>query len=167
MYHNKWNVISRAILFYIFIAMFYIYTIFKKIWLHFYLIITWCDLSLDLTDVDHKYCAQQNICLFFKDLGSSDLRKDVYVVAHIFRIGKSCWMHTTVVAVWPVITPSRVLEPHINPQHGSKHSVHFKNVILQVSPRLWQHYEGWMTGHLKSIVTTMASLSVNVTCVSV
>lgn len=27
---------------------------------------------------------------FFKDLGSSDLRKDVYVVAHIFRIGKSC-----------------------------------------------------------------------------
>lgn len=34
-------------------------------------------------------CSEQ--CLsFFKDLGSSDLRKDVYVVAHIFRIGKSC-----------------------------------------------------------------------------
>lgn len=30
---------------------------------------------------------------FFKDLGSSDLRKDVYVVAHIIRIGKSYWMH--------------------------------------------------------------------------
>ncbi|KTG03505.1 hypothetical protein cypCar_00043692, partial [Cyprinus carpio] len=27
-------------------------------------------------------------CTLFVDLGSSDLRKDVYVVAHIFRIGR-------------------------------------------------------------------------------
>jgi len=45
-----------------------------------------------------KCCSMKRLS-FFKDLGSSDLRKDVYVVAHIFRIGKSCWMHITLLAV--------------------------------------------------------------------
>lgn len=41
----------------------------------------------------HLFCWIKMCVCFFKDLGSSDLRKDVYVVAHIIRIGKRYWMH--------------------------------------------------------------------------